>query len=480
MRGDYVIKVYNTLTRQKELFQPIEEGCVRMYVCGPTVYNYIHIGNARSTVAFDTIRKYFEFRGYKVRYVSNFTDVDDKILNAAQEEGIPPAELSKRYIQAFHEDTQALNVQPADKHPTVTDNIQAIIDFNQVLIDKGYAYESGGDVYYKTRAFDHYGRLSGMSIDELESGASNRLDDEQSQLKHEAIDFALWKSAKPGELAWPSPWGQGRPGWHIECSVMATKELGDTIDIHAGGQDLQFPHHENEIAQTEAKTGQTFANYWLHNGFVTMNDEKMSKSLGNFKLIHDLKEIYDPQVLRYFLATAHYRKPINYSQEAIREAEANLTKIQRSLANAKHRMATASDQLPTDNHKLEIWNNYKEQFITHMDDDFQTQNAITVIYDMIRFLNKYVEEESVSLIVLKTMLSDLTDQLYIFGIEDLNLEDQLVDEEIEALIAEREQARADKNYARADEIRDQLSAQGIILEDTMQGVRYKRVTSSET
>lgn len=474
------MKVYNTLSRQLEEFVPIEPGKVRMYVCGPTVYNYIHIGNARAAVAFDTIRKYLEFRGYAVRYVSNFTDVDDKILRAARETGEEPRTLADRFIQAYHDDTGALNVAQADVHPTVTDNIDEIIAFNEALIERGYAYESGGDVYFKTREFESYGKLSGISVDELLAGASERLDEADSQLKEDPLDFALWKTAKNGELSWDSPWGKGRPGWHIECSVMATRELGDTIDIHAGGQDLQFPHHENEIAQTEAKTGQSFANYWLHNGFVTMDSEKMSKSLGNFKLLRDLLEHFDGQVLRFLLATAHYRKPINYSEAAIEEARVNLQKIQTAYENAEYRLRSAVDvsgQLPDDRQVLDEWQVFLDSFNAHMDMDFQAQNGISDIYDMVRFLNRYMNQETVSGAVLDQLLADLKERLYIFGIEDLTSEQTLLDEDIRNLIDEREQAREDKDYARADEIRDQLSEQGIILEDTAQGVRFKRVNA---
>lgn len=475
-----MVKVYNTLSRQLEEFVPIEPGRVRMYVCGPTVYNYIHIGNARAAVAFDTIRKYLEFRGYAVRYVSNFTDVDDKILRAARETGEEPRTLAERFIQAYHDDTGALNVAQADVHPTVTDNIDEIIAFNEALIERGYAYESGGDVYFKTREFESYGKLSGISVDELLAGASERLDEADSQLKEDPLDFALWKTAKDGELSWDSPWGKGRPGWHIECSVMATRELGDTIDIHAGGQDLQFPHHENEIAQTEAKTGQSFANYWLHNGFVTMDSEKMSKSLGNFKLLRDLLEHFDGQVLRFLLATAHYRKPINYSEAAIEEARVNLQKIQTAYENAEYRLRSAVDvsgHLPDDRQVLDEWQVFLDSFNTHMDMDFQAQNGISDIYDMVRFLNRYMNQDTVSGAVLDQLLADLKERLYIFGIEDLTSEQTLLDEDIRDLIDEREQAREDKDYARADEIRDQLSEQGIILEDTAQGVRFKRVNT---
>lgn len=469
-----MIQVYNSLTNQKETFEPIQPGKVSMYVCGPTVYNYIHIGNARSAVAFDTIRKYLEYRNFEVNYVSNFTDVDDKIIQAAKDLEVEAPELSKRFIQAFHEDTGALNVKRADVHPTVTESIDDIIAFTEKLIDKGYAYESEGDVYYRARKFENYGKLSGISIDDLESGASNRLDQANNSKKEDPIDFALWKAAKEGEISWDSPWSKGRPGWHIECSVMATKYLGDTIDIHAGGQDLQFPHHENEIAQSEACTGQTFANYWLHNGFVTMDEEKMSKSLGNFKLVHDLRQVYDPQILRFFLATAHYRRPINYSEEAIHDAATNLDRIKTAFENARHRLQTAEPALDDDQDFIDQWNVLKENFVNHMDDDFQAQNGIADIYKMVGQMNRYIQRDQVSKQIIDMYMTDLECKLYIFGVENILGQEDLLDEEIDALIKERNQARADKNFERADEIRDQLRDQGIILEDTAQGIRWKR------
>ena len=334
-----MIKIYNTLTRKKEEFIPIQKGHVGMYVCGPTVYNYIHIGNARSTIAFDTIRRYFEYRGYKVDFVSNFTDVDDKIIRTANELGITAPEVADRFIRAFEEDTKALNVEPATLHPRVMDHMPDILAFIQVLVEKGYAYESSGDVYYRTRKFENYGKLSDQSIDELEVGASQRTGEEQQQ-KEDPLDFALWKQAKPGEISWDSPWGKGRPGWHIECSVMATKHLGETIDIHGGGQDLEFPHHENEIAQSEAKTGKKFANYWMHNGYVTIgeDDEKMSKSLGNFITVHEMIQNVDPQVLRFFMATTQYRRPIRYSETTMKEAATNLQRLKNTFDNLKFRL----------------------------------------------------------------------------------------------------------------------------------------------
>ena len=472
-----MIQLYNTLTRQKETFVPLEKGKVKMYVCGPTVYNFIHIGNARSTVAFDTIRRYFTYRGYDVDYVSNFTDVDDKIIRAAKELGKTAPEVADTFIKAFYEDTEALEVQKPDHSPRVMDSIPDIISFIEALIDNGYGYESDGDVYYRTRKFKNYGKLSRVSLDELESGASNRLGDETAK-KEDPLDFALWKAAKEGEISWDSPWGKGRPGWHIECSVMATKYLGDTIDIHAGGQDLTFPHHENEIAQTEAKTHKPFANYWIHNGFVTMNDEKMSKSIGNFVLVKDLREQHDPRALRFFMSTAHYRRPINYSLDAIEEAKTNLGRIETAYFNANHRLTQAVDSLTKDEKLLDEINSFREQFITQMDDDFQTQNGITVVYDLVRFMNRYVEEAEVSKQVIKSALALLEELLYVFGIT-LAAETDLLDEEIEALIEEREQARKDRNFQRADAIRDQLKEQNIILEDTAQGIRWKRGQANE-
>lgn len=472
-----MIQLYNTLTRKKETFVPIEEGKVRMYVCGPTVYNYIHIGNARSTVAFDTIRRYLTYRGFEVNYVSNFTDVDDKIINAAAELGKTAPEVADTFIKAFYDDTEALEVQKPTHSPRVMENIPEIISFIEALIDNGYAYESDGDVYYRTRKFKKYGKLSRISLDELELGASNRLGEEATK-KEDPLDFALWKTAKEGEISWDSPWGLGRPGWHIECSVMATKYLGDTIDIHAGGQDLTFPHHENEIAQTEAKTCQTFANYWIHNGFVTMNDEKMSKSIGNVVLVKELREQHDPKALRFFMSTAHYRRPINYSQEAIEEAKTNLNRIETAYFNMRHRLNQAEASQENDDKLLTQITNFKDQFITQMDDDFQSQNGITVVYDLVRFMNRYMEEAEVSQRVLEAGIGLLDELMDVFGIQ-LSVEDDLLDSDIEALIEEREQARKDRNFQRADAIRDQLKDQNIILEDTPQGIRWKRGSGND-
>ena len=470
------IQVYNTLTRQKEVFSPIKEGQVAFYVCGPTVYNYIHIGNARSAVAFDTIRRYFQYRGYQVNYVSNFTDVDDKIIKAAITEGSTPEAIADKYIAAFKEDTGQLNIQPATVHPRVMENIEEIIAFVQTLIEKGHAYESEGDVYFKTESFKDYGHLSDQSLEDLLVGASDRLDQVVAERKANPLDFALWKTAKPGEIAWDSPWGAGRPGWHIECSVMATKYLGDTIDIHGGGQDLTFPHHENEIAQSEACTGHTFAHYWLHNGFVTIGkqDEKMSKSLGNFVLLRDLLEAYDPMVIRYMLATTHYRRPLRYDEAVITEAQANVSKLREALRRLKHRQEQASADLEDHETWLTEINGIQEQFVTAMDDDFNASNGITALFDLVKSLNRYLDLELVSQAVLSLYDKVLHDLLAVFGL-DLEDKSNSIDQEIEALIEERRQARANKDFARSDAIRDQLKEQGILLDDTPQGTVWKRV-----
>ena len=470
------IQVYNTLTRQKEVFRPIKEGQVAFYVCGPTVYNYIHIGNARSAVAFDTIRRYFQYRGYQVNYVSNFTDVDDKIIKAAIAEGSTPEAIADKYIAAFKEDTGQLNIQPATVHPRVMENIEEIIAFVQTLIEKGHAYESEGDVYFKTESFKDYGHLSDQSLEDLLVGASERLDQAVAERKANPLDFALWKTAKPGEIAWDSPWGPGRPGWHIECSVMATKYLGDTIDIHGGGQDLTFPHHENEIAQSEACTGHTFAHYWLHNGFVTIGkqDEKMSKSLGNFVLLRDLLEAYDPMVIRYMLATTHYRRPLRYDEAVITEAQANVNKLREAIRRLKHRQEQASADLEGHETWLAEINGIQEQFVISMDDDFNASNGITALFDLVKSLNRYLDLELVSQAVLSLYDKVLHDLLAVFGL-DLEDKSNSIDQEIESLIEERRQARANKDFARSDAIRDQLKEQGILLDDTPQGTVWKRV-----
>ncbi len=468
-----MLQLYNTLTNQKEKFEPLNPGKVTMYVCGPTVYNYIHIGNARSAVAFDTIRRYLEYRGFEVNYVSNFTDVDDKIIKASQEMNLSVKEITEKFINAFYEDTSALNVKKATLNPRVMDNMDDIIKFIEVLVQKGYAYESAGDVYYKTRKFKDYGKLSGQLIDDLEQGASSRVDDIDQDKKQDPLDFALWKKVKQGEISWDSPWGQGRPGWHIECSVMSTKYLGDTIDIHAGGQDLEFPHHENEIAQSEAKTGKKFARYWLHNGFVTIGeeDQKMSKSLGNFVTVHDLLKEVNPQVIRFFMSTTQYRRPIRYSSANLNEAKVNLNKLQTAYENLSYRL---KDSVEGNDKEVEVnFANLEKDFVKVMDDDFNVQNGISVVYEMAKQLNVYSEKEKVYTDTINNLINTYKKVVEIFGIS-FSEEKELLDDTIEQLIQERNEARKNKNFKRSDEIRDLLKEQGIILEDTAQGTRWKR------
>ena len=468
-----MLQLYNTLTNQKEKFEPLNPGKVTMYVCGPTVYNYIHIGNARSAVAFDTIRRYLEYRGFEVNYVSNFTDVDDKIIKASQEMNLSVKEITEKFINAFYEDTSALNVKKATLNPRVMDNMDDIIKFIEVLVQKGYAYESAGDVYYKTRKFKDYGKLSGQLIDDLEQGASSRVDDIDQDKKQDPLDFALWKKAKQGQKSWDSPWGQGRPGWHIECSVMSTKYLGDTIDIHAGGQDLEFPHHENEIAQSEAKTGKKFARYWLHNGFVTIGeeDQKMSKSLGNFVTVHDLLKEVNPQVIRFFMSTTQYRRPIRYSSANLNEAKVNLNKLQTAYENLSYRL---KDSVEGNDKEVEVnFANLEKDFVKVMDDDFNVQNGISVVYEMAKQLNVYSEKEKVYTDTINNLINTYKKVVEIFGIS-FSEEKELLDDTIEQLIQERNEARKNKNFKRSDEIRDLLKEQGIILEDTAQGTRWKR------
>lgn len=468
-----MLQLYNTLTNQKEKFEPLNPGKVTMYVCGPTVYNYIHIGNARSAVAFDTIRRYLEYRGFEVNYVSNFTDVDDKIIKASQEMNLSVKEITEKFINAFYEDTSALNVKKATLNPRVMDNMDDIIKFIEVLVQKGYAYESAGDVYYKTRKFKDYGKLSGQLIDDLEQGASSRVDDIDQDKKQDPLDFALWKKVKQGEISWNSPWGQGRPGWHIECSVMSTKYLGDTIDIHAGGQDLEFPRHENEIAQSEAKTGKKFARYWLHNGFVTIGeeDQKMSKSLGNFVTVHDLLKKVNPQVIRFFMSTTQYRRPIRYSSANLDEAKVNLNKLQTAYGNLSYRL---KDSVEGNDKEVESnFANLEKDFVKVMDDDFNVQNGISVVYEMAKQLNVYSEKEKVYTDTINNLINTYKKVVEIFGIS-FSEEKELLDDTIEQLIQERNEARKNKNFKRSDEIRDLLKEQGIILEDTAQGTRWKR------
>ncbi|RDU34888.1 cysteine--tRNA ligase [Neobacillus piezotolerans] len=462
------IQLYNTLTRKKEAFVPLEEGKVKMYVCGPTVYNYIHIGNSRPAIVFDTVRRYLEFRGYDVNYISNFTDVDDKLIRAAKELGEDVPTIADRFIDAYFEDVTALGCKKADVHPRVTESMDIIIEFISALIDKGYAYEANGDVYFRTRKFDGYGKLSHQSIDELKVGA--RI--ERGEKKQDALDFVLWKAAKEGEIYWESPWGQGRPGWHIECSAMAKKYLGDTIDIHAGGQDLAFPHHENEIAQSEALTGKTFARYWMHNGYINIDNEKMSKSLGNFVLVHDIIKKHDPQVLRFFMLSVHYRNPINYSEELLENTKAALERLKTSYQNLKHRREASTGLTDDNGHWLQQIDGFREQFIKEMDDDFNTANAVSVLFDLSKLANQYLMEKTTAVEVIDRFTNEFE---VLFEVLGLKLGDEeLLDEEIEALIEKRNQARKDRNFKLSDEIRDQLKDMDIILEDTPQGTRWKR------
>ena len=464
-----MLKIFNTLTREKEEFKPITPNQVNMYVCGPTVYNYIHIGNARSIVAFDTVRRYLEFLGYKVKFVSNFTDVDDKMIKEDNREGITVPEVADRFIKAFYEDIAAINVQKATINPRATDNIQDIIDFVKVLIDKGYAYESGGDVFYRARKFKHYGELSDQNIDQLVEGASEHIGEAEFDKKQDPIDFVLWKKAKPGEIKWDSPWGEGRPGWHIECSVMSTKYLGETFDIHGGGQDLEFPHHENEIAQSEAKTGKKFVNYWMHNGFVTVeNNEKMSKSLGNFVTVHDLVKKTNPQVLRFFLSSTHYRRPLEYSEANLQKAADNLDKIKTAYNNLKFRLDDAKD---TDDEEIvSQTQSIIEDFKNAMNDDFNVQNGLTEIFNLVSLANNYSSRDTVAKNAVNVILKAMADLTSILGI---NLDSQQdLSEEIQQMVDQRDQARADKDFATSDKLRDQLKDMGVILEDTPQGTRW--------
>ena len=447
------MKIYNTYSRQLEDFQPIEPGKVKMYVCGPTVYNYIHVGNARSVVAFDLVRKYLEFRGFEVQYISNFTDVDDKIIKAAANENISTKELSERYIAAFYEDTDSLNVKRASQNPKATEFIEAMIEFIQELVDKEFAYVSQGDVYFRVSKSKDYAKLANKNLADLLAGASGRTD-EETKLKESPADFALWKSAKADEVSWQAPWGAGRPGWHIECSVMSTSLLGETIDIHGGGADLEFPHHTNEIAQSEAKTGQKFVNYWMHNGFVNVDGEKMSKSLGNFTTVHELLQVVNPQILRFFLATTHYRRPVNFTDDALTEAENNIKKIENAYRHLDEQAESNLSALTT----------FRNDFVAAMDEDFNIANGMTVFYDFVSWVNKGNGGPEVK---------EFFDQvLEILGIK-FKFE-QSLDSEIEAMIDARQLAREVRDFAKSDEIRDALKAQGIVLEDTKDGVRWHR------
>ena len=459
------MKIYNTLTRRKEELVPMDPTELRMYVCGPTVYNYIHIGNARPFVVFDTMRKYLEYRGQKVKYVQNFTDVDDKIINRAREEGISALEVGQKYIDEYFKDVKALNIKPADVHPRVTETMPEIIEFVQGLIDKGMAYEVEGDVYYSTRKFKNYGMLSGNFIEDLEVGA--RIP--EGEKKKDPLDFALWKARKSeDEIAWESPWGLGRPGWHIECSTMSKKFLGETIDLHCGGQDLQFPHHENEIAQSEGLSGKKFSNYWMHNGFITVNNEKMSKSLNNFFTVRDILKEYDGEVLRYFLLSAQYRGPINFSHELMEEAKTSLERIKECKRNLKSAKPTDVDS----SEKIAALAQYKDKYIECMDDDLNTAGAIGAIFELVREINSALRD-AVSKEYLDAALKLLDELTEVLGL--LRKDDEAeIDPELQALIDKRQAARAAKDWATADAIRDQLAAMGITIKDTKDGIQIIR------
>lgn len=467
------MKIYNTLTKKKEDFVPLEEGKVKMYVCGPTVYNLIHIGNARPMICFDTVRRYLEYKGYEVNYVSNFTDVDDKIIKKAIEEGVTSEEISQRYIAECKKDMEGMNIKPATTHPLATQEIDGMIDMIQTLIDKGYAYCVNGTVYYRTRKFEGYGKLSKKNIDDLEAGHRNIKVAGEDE-KEDPLDFVLWKPKKEGEPYWKSPWSDGRPGWHIECSVMSKKYLADTIDIHAGGEDLIFPHHENEIAQSEAANGVPFAKYWMHNAFLNIDNKKMSKSLGNFFTVRDISKEYDLQVLRFFMLSAHYRNPINFSHDLMESAKNGLDRIVTAVSNLTELISTAKDTPLTEEEKnvLALTKEVYNKFEAAMDDDFNTSDAISSVFELVKLANtnSNVNSSKAFLEEMKTKITTLTDVL---GLEVVK-ENEMLDEEIDSLIAERQQARKDKDFKRADEIRDLLLEKGIILEDTREGVRWKR------
>ncbi len=467
------MKLYNTMSKQKEEFVPLEEGKIKMYVCGPTVYNFIHIGNARPMIVFDTVRRYFEYKGYDVNFVSNFTDVDDKIIKKANEEGVTAEEISKRYIAECKKDMDGMNVKPATKNPLATEEIGGMIELIQTLIDKGYAYEKNGTVYYRTRQFKDYGKLSHKNLDDLRSGNRSLLVSGEDE-KEDPLDFVLWKPKKEGEPAWESPWSAGRPGWHIECSEMSKKYLGEQIDIHAGGEDLVFPHHENEIAQSEAANGKEFAKYWLHNAFLNIDNKKMSKSLGNFFTVREISEKYDLQVLRFFMLSAHYRSPLNFSSDLMEAAKNGLERILTATDNLKFLADNAKSDVLTDaeNDALTKTQEYVTAFEKAMDDDFNTADAIATIFDLVKYANTTASGESSKAYVtaLYELIVKLADVLGII----VEKKEELLDADIEALIQERQAARKERNFARADEIRDELLAKGILLEDTREGVKWKR------
>ena len=465
------MKLYNTLSRKKEEFKPIEEGKVKMYVCGPTVYNFIHIGNARPFIIFDTLRRYLEYRGYDVTFVQNFTDVDDKIIKRGHEENITPEEVANKYINEYFVDADGLGIKRASVHPRVTDNIEQIIAFVKELEDKGYAYAVNGDVYFDTKKFKDYGKLSGIKQEELEAGARIEVNDQ----KRHPMDFVLWKAKKEGEPGWASPWGEGRPGWHIECSVMSNRYLGETIDIHAGGQDLKFPHHENEIAQSEARSGKNFSNYWLHNEYINVNNEKMSKSLGNFFTVREIAEIFDLEVVRLFMLSTHYRNPINFSDEILNQSKAGLERLYNAKEKALFTINNLEDSKMTEEEaKLqEELAGFRQKFIDAMDDDVNTADAVSAIFELAKFMNSNITENSSKEFAQKA-LDEFNELTGVLNIVNKDKKEDILDEEIEKLIEQRTEAKKNKNFQLADEIRQQLLDKGIILEDTRQGVKWKR------
>ena len=467
------MKVFNTLTKKKEEFVPLEEGKVRMYVCGPTVYNYIHIGNARPMIVFDTVRRYFEYKGYDVNYVSNFTDVDDKIIKKAIEEQVSAQEISQRYIAECKKDMAGMNVKPATKHPLATEEICGMVEMISELIDKGYAYEKNGTVYFSTRKFKDYGKLSHKNLDDLRSGGRSLLVSGEDE-KEDPLDFVLWKPKKEGEPFWKSPWSDGRPGWHIECSVMSRKYLGEQIDIHAGGEDLIFPHHENEIAQSEAANGKEFARYWMHNAFLNIDNRKMSKSLGNFRTVREISEQYDLQVLRFFMLSAHYRSPLNFSAELMEASKNGLERILNATDNLKHLIASvAAEEMSAEEKEAFSKNNaYVEEFEKAIDDDFNTSDAIAAIFELVKYANTTATAES-SKEYLRGLLDRIVKLGDVLGLI-LDKKEELLDADIEKLIEERQAARKAKDFARADAIRDELLEKGIILKDTREGVQWKK------
>ena len=465
------MKIFNTLTRRKDEFVPLEEGKVRMYVCGPTVYNYIHIGNARPMIVFDTVRRYFEYKGYDVNYVSNFTDVDDKIIKKANEEGVDASVISERFIKEAQKDMADMNVKEATYHPKATEEIDGMIDMIQTLINKGHAYAVDGTVYFKTRSFKDYGKLSKKNIDDLEAGHREiKVNGEEG--KEDPLDFVLWKPKKEGEPSWPSPWGDGRPGWHIECSVMSKKYLGEQIDIHAGGEDLIFPHHENEIAQSEACNDKEFAHYWMHNGFLNINNVKMSKSLGNFFTVREIAEKYDLQVLRFFMLSAHYRSPLNFSAELMEASRNGLERILTAVDRLRTLNVQGEACTEEENEQIKVFDALVAKYEAAMEDDFNTADAISAIFEMVKAANIHVTETSTAAFR-DQILSEIVRLCDVLGIKTEKKE-ELLDDEIQALIDERQAARKAKNFARADEIRDELLAKGIILKDTREGVKWSR------